>query len=537
MSTVVEQPAAEPLLTVNCDELVQPDSTNCDVVKSPADTQPLKATVQPFAAVIESCPSTDTDDALRKFKCPECCKAFKFKHHLKEHIRIHSGEKPFECPHCHKRFSHSGSYSSHMSSKKCMINMGLIPDTSSAPVLSTTSSPSGDAMAFAYRSFLQQLGAQSHPLPPSLPYHPLGGMTPGLAQSTLFPPGGYPGFLGQQLLQARAAAAAGPTLLNSYFANQLSAMSQQLAASQAQQHQIQHQQRPATQPQMNNSPVKVEVAATSDESQTNDRALKEEPKKEESDGGLDDDQLDQRERDQDMSDTAVSSASGGDWRPLRSRSFLTDAQVAVLHTQFRRNPFPSKYELSAVAERIGVNKRVVQVWFQNTRAKERRSNRLSSSSHRHGSFVRPTWQPQHTSSSSSSSTGNNVDSSLLGPLNGQLHLMAAWGQHVSRLAQQREQHARLLSVVGGTDSDKATTTGGTSDKQRTATSSVCDDDQPLDLSVKQETFGSDDAAPDGALSPSSSVKSDTAIIDDKTVDDARSSRSEPLWNADDLIGE
>uniref|UniRef100_A0A158P6T5 Homeobox domain-containing protein n=1 Tax=Angiostrongylus cantonensis TaxID=6313 RepID=A0A158P6T5_ANGCA len=68
--------------------------------------------------------------------------------------------------------------------------------------------------------------------------------------------------------------------------------------------------------------------------------------------------------------------SSQDWRPLRSRSFLTDAQVAILNTHFKRNPFPSKYELSAVAEQIGVNKRVVQVWFQNTRAKERRSNRL-----------------------------------------------------------------------------------------------------------------------------------------------------------------
>lgn len=37
-----------------------------------------------------------SDESLRKFKCSECPKAFKFKHHLKEHIRIHSGEKPFQ---------------------------------------------------------------------------------------------------------------------------------------------------------------------------------------------------------------------------------------------------------------------------------------------------------------------------------------------------------------------------------------------------------------------------------------------------------
>lgn len=77
----------------------------------------------------------------RKFKCEECGKAFKYKHHLKEHQRIHSGEKPYECPNpnCSKRFSHSGSYSSHISSKKCIGGMrNLITSLSTLPATSSS---------------------------------------------------------------------------------------------------------------------------------------------------------------------------------------------------------------------------------------------------------------------------------------------------------------------------------------------------------------------------------------------------------------
>ncbi|XP_056329473.1 gastrula zinc finger protein XlCGF67.1-like [Danio aesculapii] len=55
-----------------------------------------------------------TDKAQKSYTCPHCEKSFNQTGHLRDHIRIHTGEKPYTCQQCGKRFIHSGHLRDHM---------------------------------------------------------------------------------------------------------------------------------------------------------------------------------------------------------------------------------------------------------------------------------------------------------------------------------------------------------------------------------------------------------------------------------------
>ncbi|XP_061182770.1 zinc finger protein 1-like isoform X3 [Saccostrea echinata] len=393
--------------------------------------------------------SHDESTDLRKFKCPECGKAFKFKHHLKEHIRIHSGEKPFECPNCHKRFSHSGSYSSHMTSKKCWVAGPKAHTTErvnhSEPTV-TYSKPLISKGAFTPPvHMLTNMAQGPFPRVPYLHFDPKGSMP------FFTPP---PAFVPYTYSMIRHSSPINPIISLQAKAEAMSRHS--TSPSHVNTAQISPDVNSNTQllsmhkfTCKDTTTVKKEPDSKEESSTDSKREPKEEPMEEdkspegaekkeipESDVTSDvkmeekvdtekekipchfcsevfNSAVDQHQHERylckankellqraslsdssrnspcsSVSDSSHQETPNGsfsapdtdheddcDSKKFRMRTHITEEQLAVLKAYYKENPRPRKFELIRIGKEIGKEKRVVQVWFQNMRARDRRQGK------------------------------------------------------------------------------------------------------------------------------------------------------------------
>ncbi|RVE43624.1 hypothetical protein evm_011708 [Chilo suppressalis] len=74
----------------------------------------------------------------------------------------------------------------------------------------------------------------------------------------------------------------------------------------------------------------------------------------------------------------------GEYKPLikrkRNRRAFTTSQIAVLEEQFLKRPYVSPQERQFLCNKLQISDKIIKVWFQNRRTKEKREKQESSSS-------------------------------------------------------------------------------------------------------------------------------------------------------------
>ena len=131
----------------------------------------------------------------------------------------------------------------------------------------------------------------------------------------------------------------------------------------------------------------------------------------EKDNVVTDDDMLSENGDQDSQDdlnTSGNNSSVGGERKVRVRTLISDEQLVVLRAFYMINPRPKREELEKVAAKIGHPFKVVKVWFQNSRARDRREGKPMS----HQSSILGHPSPSQTHSSSAVNASGPAQSSF-----------------------------------------------------------------------------------------------------------------------------
>ncbi|XP_060475259.1 zinc finger homeobox protein 2 isoform X3 [Panthera onca] len=97
-----------------------------------------------------------------------------------------------------------------------------------------------------------------------------------------------------------------------------------------------------------------------------------------------------------LSPTGSEAGGGGEGEPPRDkrlRTTILPEQLEILYRWYMQDSNPTRKMLDCISEEVGLKKRVVQVWFQNTRARERKGQFRSTPGGVPNSAVKPPITP------------------------------------------------------------------------------------------------------------------------------------------------